>query len=257
MKGLKTKIVPDYEKRVITIGRDKIALYRGYKSWRSFVSGVFSGLVRKYHMSGISEHKPYGKYLSDELGISPTKLFKVYKAIEWKVFIKPHEKVLLKYCFKFRSFVPTYVNRYYKELSEISSYMGTADEWKVPFLLYRGSVPEGVDLSKQSLSRAKVIAAISYPHLAVDIPTTYLKVWNFQATPQDILLSSLLKRGRLLKCSEHYNTHALRRELLKHRVENCFLDLKKPSEEELIMFTLDAGIDILERIKEIKQEVSK
>lgn len=210
----------------------------------------------------VPDLKKYNNKMTEELGISPSKLLKMWNAVTMKEFYNPHRKDLYKYCWFKRSLLDHWVRFYFKYFDDISILKQEGKEYFIPNLIKQGMIPlpETEEYLKacstSRLNRLSDVFDLSSSRLFpfwYDVPSGLLQsdfkyyisnaysCWRFGFKVKDIT------QNIILLCDSDFKDHPSPiPDWFKHVFKGSFIDPFKPTEEEAVMFCLEKGVDFFE-----------
>ena len=210
----------------------------------------------------VPDLKKYNKKMTEELGISPSKLLKMWNAVTMKEFYNPHRKDLYKYCWFKRSLLGHWVRSYFKYFDDINILKQEGKEYFIPNLIKQGMIPLPEteeylkECSTSRLNRLSDIFDLGSSRLFpfwFDVPSGLLQqdfkyyisnaysCWRFGFKIKDIT------RNIVLLCDSDFKDHPSPiPDWFKHVFKGSFMDPFKPTEEEAVMFCLEKSVDFFE-----------
>ena len=222
-------------------------------------AGMLGKRNREYKVPDL---KKYNKKMTEELGISPSKLLKMWNAVTMKEFYNPHRKDLYKYCWFKRSLLDRWVKSYFKHFDEISILKQERKEYFIPNLIKHGKIPPSETeeyLKTCSISRLNLLSDVfnlCSSHLFPfwkDVPSGLLQnnfrycisnaytCWRFGFKIKDIT------KDIVFNCDSDFKDHPSPiPSWFIHIFKGSFTDPFNPTEEEAVMFCLEKGVDFFE-----------
>ena len=210
----------------------------------------------------VPDLKKYNKKMTEELGISPSKLLKMWNAVTMKEFYNPHRKDLYKYCWFKRSLLDHWVRSYFEYFDDINILKQEGKEYFIPNLIKQGMIPlpETEEYLKtystSRLNRLSDVFDLSSSRLFplwYDVPSGLLQnnfrycisnaytCWRFGFKIKDIT------KDIVFDCASDFKDHPSHiPSWFIHIFKGSFTDPFKPTEEEAVMFCLEKGVDFFE-----------